>query len=1369
MITAIITLRNDTYNAYLALKCLSMQTQDLCIIGLIASEHISIDELRKRLSFESSKNYSSLELYDIGENPRAILEISLYKTNTPYIFTLNSDVLLYPNCLERCLRILENDSKAILASTLIQLKSGQLIQMDDEKWGQKSTYNSQIIPTLSLIKKSKIINLINQNNELYENKRNIDFSSIWIQLLNEGNYSISIPEILIKTDQNTKLLTSFLHTNKCLKTQSTNSDDNINHCKDMDIENKNKLNIAVVSWDLAHNPVGRAYLLADLVKQIGNVDLVGAIHPEYGSTIWPPLKNIDISVHEFKVENIKYFIEQVHEFAINSNYQYVYVCKPRFPSILIGYLLKYYNNCPLILDIDDHELSFFKTRSSASYQELEHYIKQEGLGNLYDEIWTRFSESIISSSDAVTVSNISLKDRYGGIMVRHARNEMHFNPDKVNRSNIRREFNYNSEDKVILFIGTPRPHKGIYRIASALEKIDNSTLVLCIIGTIRDKRTLNEFHKYKNVRIHFHEDQPWDRLPELVSMADLICILQDQESPISEYQIPAKLTDALSMGIPIIASNVKPLHDLIASNYITAVNNDSELKEKIQDILLVNPNITNRKYSNERLAYLCEFSYAVNVERIKHVLQLSESKQQTSFANINKSLKLLSEYTNTALPSYIEPSINNNISEYLTSTSSTDHPINIIFFWKQNDSDIYGRRQDMMIKYLSKDKRIGKILHFDSPISVQDLRAKAQKGPYSCFSQDNLVFTNTIQRFLEMKDSTKIYKRTFIYSDDPNDDQFLGFKLHQKKYYVKFIKEILLSLGLDSNLIAWVCPVVFDFPGIQHELKFKYVVTDIIDDQRKWNINPKYRTKLQDSYNSTLSCCNIAFTNCQSTKNSFLEYVQDITIIPNGSEIYSNDFNFNVPEEIHLLSGPIIGYVGNLSDRIDIELLKYIAVTRNDWNLVIIGSTHGNSEIYELTRYSNVHLLGVKIYSEVVHYIKSFDVAIIPHLDNELTRSMNPLKLYVYYSLNIPIVSTAINNIDELSNKISIAHNYEEFIEYIQKALNNTVNDNYLIDRENILSKLDWQPKIDQIIQQINADLVQTQISIKNPYSSVVDTKNIYNPVSKSKVSYSKTNVISVPSHVPKNNIETNNSLHYEGRCSVCSNRQIFYKNHKSLREGYQCNNCKSTLRYRGQVDAILSVYSKNSDNLEALLHEQHFVNLSIYEPGAIGPFRKYFSQLKNYSKSFYWEDVNPGAFKDGIQCQDLENLTYPDNTFDLVITSDILEHVRHPWEAIREIYRVLKPGGYHIFSIPITIPIPKKTIFRVDTSNNNDIFLLDKIYHSAPALNNQKPSKSLVYTDFGNDINEYISDLGIHIQFYKTTYGNTDSNRLITCICHKE
>jgi len=242
------------------------------------------------------------------------------------------------------------------------------------------------------------------------------------------------------------------------------------------------------------------------------------------------------------------------------------------------------------------------------------------------------------------------------------------------------------------------------------------------------------------------------------------------------------------------------------------------------------------------------------------------------------------------------------------------------------------------------------------------------------------------------------------------------------------------------------------------------------------------------------------------------------------------------------------------------------------------------------------------------------------------------------------------------------------------------------------------------------------------------------------------------------------NKFSYNGCCSICGFKGVFEKKEPSFREGYQCSTCKASLRYQGQAYALKQIFSPDQDiSLRKLSSNEDFKRLRIYEPGVIGPFRKLFSGFEYYKNSFYWDDVKLGEKRERVECQSLEALTYKDESFDLVISSDIMEHVRHPWIAFAEIFRVLKSGGCHIFSLPLHLPMRSKTKYRVDTSTKEDKYLEEPHYHG-----NGVGGRSLVYTDFGADIVNSLIDIGYEVICDTIPSEHFEVKKLITFISKK-
>jgi SAM-dependent methyltransferase len=192
-------------------------------------------------------------------------------------------------------------------------------------------------------------------------------------------------------------------------------------------------------------------------------------------------------------------------------------------------------------------------------------------------------------------------------------------------------------------------------------------------------------------------------------------------------------------------------------------------------------------------------------------------------------------------------------------------------------------------------------------------------------------------------------------------------------------------------------------------------------------------------------------------------------------------------------------------------------------------------------------------------------------------------------------------------------------------------------------------------------------------------------------------------------------------------------------RENHQCRSCDASLRYRAQAAAIAWAYGSPELTLTELIEVPAFRDLEIYEPGIAGQLRYVLERLPHYVNSYFWPDVAPSETHDGVRCEDLRHLTFPDESFDLVISSDIFEHVRGPMEAFAEIFRALRPGGRHVFTVPMIWPMPSITQARVDYSGTEDKFLQPPVYHGSPT----DPQGSLVYTDFGMDLPESLRELG--------------------------
>jgi glycosyltransferase involved in cell wall biosynthesis len=165
----------------------------------------------------------------------------------------------------------------------------------------------------------------------------------------------------------------------------------------------------------------------------------------------------------------------------------------------------------------------------------------------------------------------------------------------------------------------------------------------------------------------------------------------------------------------------------------------------------------------------------------------------------------------------------------------------------------------------------------------------------------------------------------------------------------------------------------------------------------------------------------------------------NLHLFPSGVEqehfAQATDPSTSVAPEIEALNGPILGYFGAIDERIDLKLLDLLAQQHPEWSIVMIGPVVKIKKS-ELPRQPNIHYLGKQPYESLPHFLKGFDVCLMPFALNEATRSISPTKTLEYMAAHKPIVSSAIPDVvNGWSDVVHIAEDREQFITLVEQAL----------------------------------------------------------------------------------------------------------------------------------------------------------------------------------------------------------------------------------------------------------------------------------------------------------------------------------------------
>jgi hypothetical protein len=154
---------------------------------------------------------------------------------------------------------------------------------------------------------------------------------------------------------------------------------------------------------------------------------------------------------------------------------------------------------------------------------------------------------------------------------------------------------------------------------------------------------------------------------------------------------------------------------------------------------------------------------------------------------------------------------------------------------------------------------------------------------------------------------------------------------------------------------------------------------------------------------------------------------------------------------------------------------------------------------------------------------------------------------------------------------------------------------------------------------------------------------------------------------------ETTIIAEWSGFCPICAKKVVFRADDAWFRDHLLCCSCGSIPRERA---VMLVIDDVAPDWRRMRIHE-----CSPVERGTSVRLR---NECAAYVGTQLFPGIRPGCMRDGFRCEDLQQQTFGEGSFDLVITQDVMEHVFEPRLAYREIWRTLVPGGMHIHTTPI-------------------------------------------------------------------------------------
>lgn len=287
---------------------------------------------------------------------------------------------------------------------------------------------------------------------------------------------------------------------------------------------------------------------------------------------------------------------------------------------------------------------------------------------------------------------------------------------------------------------------------------------------------------------------------------------------------------------------------------------------------------------------------------------------------------------------------------------------------------------------------------------------------------------------------------------------------------------ILLWLNIIMKLKGIKEPILFynepRFSSLIESLNKRFVIYDCIDDKLAFSNVPKWMKIYLDILIDKANIIFVTSSNLQKKVENKVEEKRknNIFLVGNGVnvELFKKAMtDISIPGDIKNMKKPIIGYIGAIDNWFDFDIIRDISVKYPDISIVLVGPIFHNvkNDIDKLKKYHNIFFIGKRPHEILPNYLRAFDICIIPFKINDLTVSVNPVKLYEYMASGKNIVSIDLPEVSKYGDIIHIAKNKKEFIDHIGNVLHKIPDIEKLV---NVAEDNSWDRKVEYMVKLIS-------------------------------------------------------------------------------------------------------------------------------------------------------------------------------------------------------------------------------------------------------------------------------------------------------------
>ncbi len=287
-------------------------------------------------------------------------------------------------------------------------------------------------------------------------------------------------------------------------------------------------------------------------------------------------------------------------------------------------------------------------------------------------------------------------------------------------------------------------------------------------------------------------------------------------------------------------------------------------------------------------------------------------------------------------------------------------------------------------------------------------------------------------------------------------------------------------LGFAKPILWLVRPECWDVPG---KIGEKALIYQVVDDYLSYpGVTERARARLDREERSIASRADLVIVTAENLLEIKRHLHSNILHVRNAVDDRTLEegrmAGGPIPSELSAARKPVFGYIGGITEKLDLELLEKIAARLEDGSrgsLVLVGpvnvaSRDATERIACLRSLKGVTFTGQKDAADVPAFLRAFDVGLIPYRSGDQARSIDPLKLYEYLAFGKPVVAVDIPSVRPFRELVHVARHHEEYLRLLDAAA--AEKDEALAARRRAIAQENgWEQRARQISDALEAVL----------------------------------------------------------------------------------------------------------------------------------------------------------------------------------------------------------------------------------------------------------------------------------------------------------